>query len=167
MPGRFLQAGNQIVSAIVPVDLAGGANNGDWVNLKYFGRCIAVLFKKAGTGGENPVFTLRQAQDAAGTGAKALAFDTIFSKVGLQTGIAAFTKTQQAEAGTYTDAGSGVAEAIIAVEIVPSDLDVEGNFTHVQLQIPDTGATIGALGCAFYILLEPRFGVEPAVSAIA
>lgn len=154
MSEKFFQTAN-IVAAFVPVDMQAAANNGDWVSMKPYGRCVAVLFKAAGTAGEDPVFTLKQATDASGTGAKALNFTTIYSKVGTQTGIANFTRTTQAAANTYTDTVSAEAQAIIGVEIDGSDLDVDNGFTHVQLSIPDTG-TNAQLGCGFYLMLDPR-----------
>jgi hypothetical protein len=166
MTAKFLE-GADIVSAIVPVDLSTANNDGDWVNLKNYGRVLAVLFGAAGTAGQDPVFTLRQAQDNAGTGAKALNFTTIWSKVGTLTAVAGFTKVTQAAANTYTDLVSAEAQKIIAVEIRAEELDSEGGFTHVQLQIPDVGAA-AQLGAAFYIMLDPRHqGDAPLASAQA
>lgn len=163
--GQFLENAN-IVSAFVPVNMAGAANNGDWVNLSKFGRLVAVLFKGAGTAGEDPIFTLRQATDAAGSGAKALNFTEVWEKVGAQTGIANFTRVQQTAASTYVNAASAEAEGVFAVEIRAEDLDVEGGFTHVQLQVPDVGA--GAQnGCGFYVMLDPRHAGASLESAIA
>ena len=154
MSEKFFQTAN-IVAGIIPVDMQTAANNGDWVSLKDYGRCVAVLFKGIGTAGDDPVFTLKQATDAAGTASKALTFTSIYSKVGTQTGIASFTRTTQTAAATYTDAVSAEAQAIIAVEIDAASLDVDGGFTHVQLSIPDVGGN-AQLGCAFYIMLDPR-----------
>ena len=160
---RFLE-GNQIIAAFVPVDMSGAANNGDWVQLSKYRRLVAVLFKKAGTAGDDPVFTLKQASDNAGTGAKALNFTTLFAKVGTQASTAQFTKVTQAAANTYTDATSAEAEAIIAVEVQAADLDVENGFGWVQLSVPDVGAN-AQLGCGFYLLLEPTYEVEPSLAA--
>lgn len=158
---RFLE-GNQIVAAINPVDLATAANDGDWFNMKRYGRALAILFKSAGTAGQDPIFTLRQAQDNAGTGAKALDFTTIYSKLGA---VAEFTKNTQAAANTYTDAASAEAAAIMVVEILAEELDVAGGFTHIQLQIPDVGAA-AQLGCGLYIGLDPVYPGETSMSAI-
>ena len=154
MSEKFFQTAN-IVTGFVPVDMQTAANDGDWVSMKDYNRCVAVLFKGIGTAGQDPVFTLKQATDAAGTASKALTFTSIYSKVGTQTGIANFTRTTQAAAATYTDAVSAEAQAIIAVEIDAASLDVDNGFTHVQLSIPDVGGN-AQLGCAFYIMLDPR-----------
>jgi len=166
MSEKFLE-GADIVSAFVPVDMQTADNNGDWVNLKNYGRCVAVLFKAAGTAGQDPVFKLQQAKDAAGTSAKDLLFDTIWKKVGTLTGIAGFTKATQTAATSHTDTDSAEASSIMAVEIKASDLDVANGFTHVQLSIADVGGN-AQLGCGFYIMLDPAFHRSaPLESAIA
>ncbi len=150
MNKHFLEK-NQVVAAIIPVDLQSAANNGDWVSLKGYGRVAAILYKAAGTAGDDPVFTT----DVSGTGAKALNFTRIDSKVGTQTGIGQFTTTTQAAANTYTDAVSAEAQAIMVVDIKAEDLDIDNGFDCVQLQIPDVGSN-AQLGCALYVLHEPR-----------
>jgi hypothetical protein len=158
MTGRFIESGVQIVQAIVPVDLATAANNGDWVSLKNHARVVVLVSADAGTAGEDPVITMRQATDNAGTSAKALNFTAIWEKVGTQTGVATFTKVEQTAANTYTNTVSGEAENLFVLEFRAEELDVANGFDHVQLQVPDTGATAGKMGSALYLLLDPRFG---------
>lgn len=164
MSSKFLE-GAQIVSAIVPVDLSLAANDGDWVNLESYGRCLVVVHKGIGTAGQDPVITLRQASDNAGTGAKALNFTTVWSKVGAQTGIAAFTKTTQSAANTYTDAVSAEAQGLFVIEVRAEEMDAANGFTHLQVQIPDVGAA-AQIGDALYILLDPRYAQATSVTAI-
>lgn len=164
MTARFLEVAD-IVSAFVPVDLQTAANNGDWVNMTNFGRCIAVLFKAAGTNGDDPVFTIKQATDNTGAGAKALNISTIWSKVGTLTGVNTFTKTAQAAAATFVNTDSAEAQGIFAVDILAEELDSEGGFCYLQLSIPDTG-TNAQLGCGFYVMLNPRVAGATVPSAI-
>lgn len=164
MKGRFFE-GADIVSAFVPVDMQTAANNGDWVNLSRWGRCVAVLFKAAGTASDDPVFTLKQATNAAGDNPKELNFTNIWKKVGTQTAVDAFTKASQAAGNTHTDLVSAEAQAIFAVEITAADLDSSGGFTHVQLSVPDVGGN-AQLGCGFYIMLDPLYGGATTPSAI-
>lgn len=156
----------QIVSAIVPVNLATAANNGDWVSLKNYDRVSIVVFKGAGAAGEDPVITLQQATDVSGTGAKALNFTRVDKKVGTQTGIGAFTTATQAAAGTHTDTDSAEAEGLFVIEVAAADLDVANGFDCVQVSIPDVGAT-SQIGCALYILRGARYGGAGLPSAIA
>ena len=162
---KFLEGAN-IVSAFVPVDMQTAANDGDWVNLTKWGRVVCVLFKGIGTAGDDPIFKLQQAKDAAGGSAKDLTFTDIWKKVGTQTGIANFTKATQAAATSHTDAVSAEAQGIFAVEIKASDLDSAGGFTHVQLSVADVGGN-AQLGCGFYIMLDPVFSGSTLESAIA
>lgn len=154
----------QIVSAIVPVDLQSAANNGDWVSMKNFARCSIVLFKAAGTAGDDPVLTVRQATAVDGTGAKALNFTRVDSKVGTLTAVGTFTANTQAAANTYTDATSAEAQGIFVIDIKSEDLDVANGFDCVQFQVPDVGSN-AQLGCALYLLWGSRY--NPPLSAIA
>ena len=165
MTQRFFETAN-LVSAFVPVSLATAANTGDWVGLSDYQRCVVVLFKDAGTAGDDPIFNLQQATDNTGSGAKDLTFTVIYSKVGAQTGIANFTRNTQTAATSYTDATSAESESIIAVEVSAEDLDADNDFTHVRLDVADVG-TNAQLGCAFYLMLDPRHASQTPPSAIA
>lgn len=162
---KFLERA-AIVSAITPVDLATAANNGDWVSMKNYRKCLVVLHKGIGTAGQDPIFRLQQASDVSGTGAKDLQFTRIYSKVGTQTGIGTFTVTTQTAATSYTAAASAAAEAIIAVEIDAAQLDADNGFDCIRLDIADVGAA-AQIGGALYILFDPRFASESMPSAIA
>ena len=166
MTEKFLQH-MTIESAIVPVDLATAANDGDWISLKNYRKALVVLFATAGTAGQDPVFTLRQASAVAGTGAKALDFTVVYEKVGALTGVAAWTRVTQAAANTYTNAVSGEAQNIIVVEVDAASLDVDNGFDCIQLQVPDTGATAGKIGCGIVVLLDPRYPQGAMASALA
>lgn len=154
MSERFFETTN-IVAAFVPVDMQTAANNGDWVSLANYQRCVAVLFKGIGTAGDDPIFKLQQSTNASGSDAKDLDFTTVYSKVGTQTGIANFTRNTQSAATSYVDATSAEAEAIIAVEIDAADLDVDNGFKFIQLSVADVGGN-AQLGCGFYLMLDPR-----------
>lgn len=156
----------QIVSAIVPVNLATAANDGDWVSLKNYERCTVVVFKGAGTAGDDPVITLKQATDVSGSGAKALNFTRVDKKVGTQTGIGSYTTATQAAGNTHTDDVSAEAEGLFLIEIDASNMDVNNGFDCLQVSIPDTG-TNAQIGCALYILRGARYSAAGLPSAIA
>lgn len=166
MPNNLLVEEAQIVAAIIPVDSQTGANNGDYVSLKNYGRCTILVYKAAGVAGDDPVLTVTQAQDVAGTGVKALNFTRIDAKVGTQTGIGTFTTVSQTAANTYTDTVSAEAQALFAIEFKSEDLDVNNGFDCLKIAVPDTGAGGAQLLCALYVLREPRFGAVPLPSAI-
>lgn len=162
---KFLHE-HQIAAGVVPVNLATLANDGDWVSLKLYQRLIIILFKGAGTAGEDPTLTLEQAQDVAGTGAKALAFEEIYSKQGADLfTIGEFTKITQAAAATYTHTDGAEQMAIWVVEVLASQLDVKNDFDCVRARVADVG--VGAqLGGILYILADPRYASEIMPSAI-
>jgi hypothetical protein len=161
----FLTEEAQIVAAIIPVDLSTAANNGDWVSLKGYDELDIIIFKGAGTAGDDPVITLKQASDVAGTGAKALNFTRVDSKVGVQTGIGQFTKNSQAAGNTYTDLVSAESQGVFVIHVEAQDLDKANGFDCVQISIPDVGAN-AQLGCALYILSEARYAGQFPPSAI-
>ena len=163
---KFLQLLGTIESAIIPVDTQTGANDGDWVSMENYHRMVALYFGAVGIAGDDPIFTLKQATSAAGAGAKALTFTTVYEKVGTLTAVTAWTRVTQAAAGSYTNAASAEAQKLIAVEIGSDDLDVDGGFNFVQLSIPDTGAGGAQLGCGLYIMLDPRFPQDAQISAL-
>lgn len=154
---------NQIVAGIIPIDLATAANNGDWVSLKHYSHVTCVLYKAAGTAGEDPVFKMQQATAVAGTSAKDLLFDTVYIKAGTLTSVGTFTKVTQTAATSYTDATHAEVQAIYVVEFDAEDLDVANSFDCVQMSVADVGVA-AQIGCGFYILSNPRY--TPPQSAI-
>jgi hypothetical protein len=116
--------------------------------------------------GDDPVLTMKQATDVAGTGAKALNFTRVDAKVGVQTGIGAFTTNTQAAGNTYTDLVSAEAQGLFAIEFKAEDLDVNNGFDCVQVSVPDTGAAGAQLLTALYILRGGKFDGAVQPSAI-
>lgn len=155
-----------IVPAIVPVDLAAAAADGDWVSLKNYGHVAIVVFKGAGTAGEDPDISVQQATAVAGTGAKDLTFTDIYVKQGTLTAEGEFTLVEQAASATFSaDATSAEEQAVYVIEFDAEDLDVSNGFDCIRVRVADVG--VGAqLGCALYLLSEPRYGGEPLPSAI-
>lgn len=155
----------QIVAGIIPVDMSTAANNGDYVSMKNFGRCAIVVFKAIGTAGDDPTITVSQASDVSGTGVKALNFTRVDYKLGTQTGIGTFTTATPAAGNTYVDAASAEAQMLAVIDIKAEDLDMENGFDCLRVSIADIG-TNAQLGCALYLLHEPRFATNPLPSAI-
>ena len=150
----------QLVSGFVPVDLQTGANTGDWVDFSVYRRCLVVFFAAIGTAGDDATVTINQPTDNAGTGSKALTFETVCEKEGATalSAIAAFTVQAQTAAATYSSASGAENEQFVCVEIADTDLDLDNDFTHLQISVADVGGN-AQLGCAFYLLFEPRYGV--------
>jgi len=166
MNKRFLEAAT-IASGIKPVDLASGNNAGDYVCMKDYSRLTIVFYSNDGSATTDDVtLTVQQAQDASGTGVKSLNFTRIDHKQGTDLeAVEQFTTVTQTAAATYTNTDSGENEQIMVIDIQDTDLDINNDFDWVRLYIAQTGAA--KIGCALYILSEPKYGVDPAVSVIA
>ena len=154
----------QIVSGFLPADMQ-TAQNGDYISLKNYERVTVILFKAAGTAGDDPTITLQEAQDVSGTGVQALAKiskvyvkqDTVLTATGQ------FTLVEQAAASTYTDATSAEDAAIWVFDVKVSDLS-EG-FDCIRCNVGDTG-TNAQLGALLYLLWPARYGEQALLSAI-
>ena len=156
-----------IAAAFVPVDMQTADNNGDYVDMAKYDKVLAVLFKGIGTAGDDPVFKLQQAKDKSGGSVKDLKFSVIYSKVGatVLNAVGQFTRTTQTAATSYTDAASAENEAIIAVEIQASDLDMANGFQFVRLDIANIGGN-AQLGGGLYIMFDARYKAEAMPSAL-
>jgi hypothetical protein len=141
--------------------------NGLVISLKGYAGVGIVLFKKAGTAGDDPVFTITQASAIAGTGEKALNFTRVYSKLHATTVPGLFTQVTQAAANTYTDDTAAEKSGMIGVDIKAEDLDQANGFDCVRLAIPDTGSAGAQLISAFYCLYGPRYGGAGLISPIA
>lgn len=145
-----------IIGGFVPIDMEAGANNGLWVDMRYIQRVACVLFKAAGTIGDDPVFTMKQALTNSGGTPKALNFTHYRTKIGAISSTGQFTLVTQASGATATPT-SAASQAIIVVEFQASDLDVNNGYQFLQMSIPDTGSAGAQLGCGFYIAGGLRF----------
>lgn len=161
MPDQMLSH-LQIAQGFLPVDLSAGANDGDWVSLEQYRRCLVVLYGAAGTAGDDPTLTLEQATSAAGGGAKALTFTDIFRKQAATSLLAVgqYTKTVQAAAGSYTEATAAEQALIWVVEVDARDLDHANGFKFIRGRVADVG-TNAQLGALLYVLGEPRYVDAP------
>lgn len=141
-----------LIPLIVPVDLQ-TAQSGDYVSLKNAKGVTFVVFKAAGTAGDDPDITVRQAQDVSGTGVKDLdAFAEVYVKQGTLTSVGTWTKSSQtADALFDADATSAESQAMYVLECTADQLDVDNGFDCVTLNIGDVGSN-AQLGCAFAIL---------------
>ena len=154
-----------VIPAFLPVDMQTGANNGQWVAMKHVGRLVCVLIKGAGTAGDDPIITLKQATSNTGASAKGLTFTRARVKIGPLASTPIWSIATQTAANTYTPT-SAASPAVIAVEIQPTDLDLSNGISFVQLSIPDTGSN-PQLGAAFYIAFGLKYlqPVTPSVLA--
>jgi hypothetical protein len=144
---------------VAPVDLAGGAQTGKVVALENAGGVTVVFFKEAGAAAEPVVLTVRESQDAAGTGIQDLDVVTEYylkSEATLD-GDEVWSKVTQT-AGDITPAASDT-QQILAFYIDADQLS--DTYTHVQVNTADV-TTAGQIGGILYILHDLKVQRAPA-----
>lgn len=157
-----------VCEAFLPVNIATGANDGDWVSLKNYSECTILFFVGVGGAAEPATITLEQATAVAGTGAKSLAaITTVYQKqatTNLQS-TGTWSKVTQAAAATYAlgSGANGDKAALVSITIHAEDLDGDNGFDCLRARVADVG-TGPAIGSCVYILGGPRF--TPMQSAI-
>lgn len=174
MNKRFTEMVN-IQPLIMTVDLAAGANTGDWVSMKGYGRCAIVMVKEPGTAGNDPTIILLQATNVAAAGSKALNITRVDKKQAATDllAVGAFTTSTSTSAAsndtfstnTWTNSDLAEQAAVVVIDIKAEDLDIDNGFDCVSITIADVGTT-GQLGSVTAFLYEPRYGSDPLPSAI-
>ena len=166
----------QIVEGFPAVDLDTAATNtGDYVSLANYKHVAIVLISGIGTAGDDPLLTIQQAQDVAGTGVKALNINTskIFKKQAA-TDLSATGQWSSASAdvttNTWDNATAAEQSVIVVAEFDADELDVDNGFDCINATVALGGGGGAAQpGYLFYLLSEPRYGAKPVnmLSAIA
>lgn len=148
-----------IATAAAPVDTTGAAVVGDWVCLKGYESVTIIITQGAWAGG-TPAVTLDQATAVAGTGSKTLGMTKYWSKVGL-------AAADFAETAVVSDTFNltATADTITVIQVHASELDVDGGFDCVQLDIASPGANADLIS-ATYIFTGARYPQEIAVDPV-
>jgi len=160
MEGLFLEH-NTVKAAGVPADLIGSALTGARVGLAKSDKiAIKVACGDSATG--VLAISFEQHTAASGGSSKALSFDNkYYYKAGAAT---SFTQVEPtAAASTYTLTSTfAAAEGIIVFEIFGEDLDVNGGYNHISVNVADT--VDNKIVYAEYILHDMRF--KPAYAEV-
>lgn len=144
-----------IVAGVAPVDLATAAVTGKRVHLKNAGACTIVVFKGAGTAGEDPVLDVKQ--HTAATGGTSADLDVVDhyyvkSKTVLD-GSETWSRVAQSAASEVTDPGgagtSAESQQVVAIEVSASSLS--DGYEWISLDVADVG-TGAQLGAVLYLL---------------
>lgn len=163
--GRIAEE-QQIVLADGPLDLAVAGLTGDFVSLAQFNHIAIVYQAGVGLADQDPTITIEQATSNAGAGAKALTFTELYQKEAVDiTTVGQFTKITQAASNTYQSTTGGESEQLIIIEFDAAELDVDNGFDHINVAVSDPGATV-KLASVLYVLTEPSYAEEPALSAL-
>ncbi|KOV86067.1 MULTISPECIES: hypothetical protein [unclassified Streptomyces] len=151
-----------------PVDLSSAAVTGKRVSLKNCGGLTIVVFKGAGTAGDDPTFTLKQhTANTGGTTSNLAIIDHYYLKSATTlAGTESWTRVSQSAAATIADPGgagtSAESQQIIAIEVDAAQLS--DGYTHVSLDCADVG-TNAQLGAILY--LRRDLTVERAPASLA
>ena len=146
-------AQTKIVAAFGPVDLNTAAVAGDWVGLAMYDSCTTVVIMGDGTAGNDAAVRLRQATGAAGAGAKNLDGATWY-----ETSHASALGESFAAVDGDTVTVDGEEVALLRCEVTADMLDVDNDYTHVQVTVTDPGAA--KLAAGVHILRGARYAVK-------
>lgn len=158
---RNLGKNFDIGTGFVPVDMQTGTNTGKRIALKRNRKVTFILYKAAGTGGDDPVLTFQEHTASSGGTTQTFAGGiTKYYKKSEATldNDESWVEVTQAAAGTVTLTGEAALQGIYVFEIDAEQL--ADTFTHMSLNIADTGSN-AALGCVLYVV-EPVAKRKPA-----
>jgi hypothetical protein len=152
-----------LVGAFAPLDLQ-TARSGDYVSLKNCGGVDVLIYKGAGTDGDDPTFTLRQATDVAGTSVKDAAVITEYYEKEAATdltGTGTWTRVTQSAAATIAPGDPSAQDvAMYLFHVEASQLDLANGFDCIAVNSADVG-TNAQLGTIVYILTDLRHKTVP------
>lgn len=139
---------------IAPVDLTTAANTGKRVSLREAGGVTIVLYKGAGTAGQDPVITLNEHTAASGGTSQTLAALTKrYQKQETSLdGDETWSEVTQSAASTMTlDGSSAESEGIYVIELEATALS--DGYAYISVDVADVGAN-SQIGCVLYILRD-------------
>ena len=133
----------------------------DYVSLKGFQRCSIVLAVDNATAVTGGDITLKQATAVAGTGEKALGFDTVYANT--NTGASDTLVETAVTSNTFTTAATANKNLLYVIEVDAADLDVANGFDCIRV---DSLAMANAVGAVTCILHDARYAGALDTSAI-
>lgn len=162
--------GGGVSVGLIPQDLSGGAKNTAYANVRNVNSKLAIVAMiAAGTATQDITITLRQAKDAAGTGAKVLNVKEVYFKRGAPQFVAASAEAQdkfalspsasrEAPTASYVSTVDRVATTnafVAALMVNPADLDQANGFSYVRAEFSSPAAA--QLASVFFMPLEPAY----------
>ena len=153
---KFVQ-GSPIIGALATTN-----GDCDYVSLKGHDRCTIVIAVDNATTVTGGAITLKQASAVAGTGEKALAFDTMYANI--DTGASDTLVETTVASNTFTTDTTDNKNLMYVVEVDAADLDVANGFDCVRV---DSLLMANAVGQVTYLLHGARYASPIATSAIA
>ena len=127
-------------NAILPKDINGAAQVGDYINMKNYSACVITLQQGAWAGG-TPAVTLTQSQDVAATGEKALSFNARWTKVGQATSGVYVKTTVTSDTFNLPATANTMNKIFVRAE----DLDTNNGFDVLCVKVASPGANADLL----------------------
>ena len=149
-----------ILSQIVPVDLATAANTGHRINMENYGKMTFVLALATGTAAQAPTVTLQEhTANTGGTSTNLVAIDEYYTKSeATLDGDETWTKVTQTAAATMTDATWDDALQVIAAFTIDAD-ELSDGYEWLSVNIADPGTahigTVLAIGSELRVQRTP------------
>lgn len=148
--------GVRLVDRYDIVEMFGAAtpstSTSQWVDLALFSHLTIIIDVINASTVTGSAITLSQAKNVSGGSSKALAFSTQFQNI-LAGSTDALTATV-VNSNTFTTLTTNSAHALYIIEVQDTDLDLNNNFTCVQVALATgVACTITVLG-----ILYPRYG---------
>lgn len=153
-----------ISTGFVPVDMQ-TAQTGKRVSLRHCGGVTVVLFKAAGTAGDDPTLTLKEhTASSGGTSQNLAVIDEYWIKTeAALDGDETWARETQSAAATIADPGgdgtSAESQQIVVFEVDGRQLS--DGFDYISVDVADTG-TNAQLGCVLYLLRDLNVQRAPA-----
>jgi len=153
-----------IAAGVAPLDLQ-TARTGNRVHLRNAAGCTIVIYKGAGTAGDDPTFTLRQHTAATGGSSANLAVITHYYLKAEATldGDETWTRVAQSAAATVVDPGGATTSAeeqqILVIEV--DGVELSSGYEWISVDCADTGSN-AQLGAVLYLLRDLMIQRSPA-----
>lgn len=153
-------------AGFVPVDMHTGANTGKRISLRNAAGITYLLYKGAGTAGDDPVLTFQQHTAlSGGTSSNLVAVDHYYTKsTATLAGTETWTRTAQTVSQTVTLTGEAANQGIYVFSIEATKLS--SGYKYVSLNIASVGAN-PQLGGVLYALHDLEVRRKPANLAAA
>ncbi len=143
---------SKFVWATEPKNYTGAASTSDIVSLKNYNH-LTILIQTGAWAGGTAAVTLSQCTDVAAAGAKALAFDVMFTNATAVTSDALVKTTV-----TSNTFALDTANALYIIEVDATTLDLANNFDCVRLDVASPSSNADIYGAVFILGNVARYG---------
>lgn len=139
----FAEQANIVMSQVLDMATTGGIST-PAINMRHYDRVTFILFKNAGTAGDDPTITVTQGDgisSGALTNGKNLAtIERVHTKRHASAIPKVYTSVSQAAAATFTSDTLAEEKGMVLFDITADMLDADNGFYAVRAAVADVGA---------------------------